>query len=64
MDVKTAFLNGNLEQEIYMPQPEGYAVLGHEIKYVSLKNRFTVLNKLTNSDTKNLIARYYKMALL
>jgi hypothetical protein len=24
MDVKTAFLNGNIEKELYMVQPEGF----------------------------------------
>ena len=27
MDVKTVFLNGDLEEEIYMPHPKGYVVL-------------------------------------
>ena len=30
MDVKTAFLHGNLEEEIYITQPDFFKVVGKE----------------------------------
>nr|GEV58100.1 zinc finger, CCHC-type [Tanacetum cinerariifolium] len=37
MDVKTAFLNGDLDEEIYIKQPEGFVMHGHESKVCKLK---------------------------
>ncbi|GKA38068.1 retrovirus-related pol polyprotein from transposon TNT 1-94 [Tanacetum coccineum] len=37
MDVKTAFLNGDLDEEVYMKQPEGFVLPGHENKVCELK---------------------------
>ena len=38
MDVKITFLNGELDEEIYMAQPAGFEVQGHERKVCHLKH--------------------------
>jgi hypothetical protein len=38
MDVKTTFLNGELEDEIYMTQSDGFVVKGQEDKECKLMN--------------------------
>ena len=37
MDVKTAFLNGYLEEEVYMSQPKGFVSKGRENQVCKLK---------------------------
>ena len=37
LDVKTAFLHGNLEEQIFMSQPKRYIELGDERKVCLLK---------------------------
>ena len=45
MDVKTTFLHGDLEEEIYMKQPEGFIVKGKNELVCKLKKSLYGLNQ-------------------
>ena len=49
MDVKTAFLNGNLEESIYMAQPEGFIEQDHEQRVCKLKRSIYGLKQASRS---------------
>ena len=49
MDVKTAFLNGNLEESIYMSQPEGFIKQDQEQKVCKLKKSIYGLKQASRS---------------
>ncbi|GJW85848.1 zinc finger, CCHC-type containing protein, partial [Tanacetum coccineum] len=45
MDVKTAFLNGDLDEDVYMNQPQGFIMPGNENKVYKLINKFDETGK-------------------
>ncbi|KAA0037272.1 gag/pol protein [Cucumis melo var. makuwa] len=49
MDVKTAFLNGNLEESIFMSQPEGFITQGQKQKVCKLNRSIYGLKQASRS---------------
>jgi Reverse transcriptase (RNA-dependent DNA polymerase) len=54
MDVKTAFLNGDLHEEIYMKQPEGFIIKGKEHMRCRLKRSIYELKQ----DSRQLYLKF------
>ena len=57
MDVKTAFLNGSLEETIYMVQPEGFIAKGQEKKVCKLQKSIYGLKQASRSWNLSLTNR-------
>lgn len=53
VDVKTAFLNGNLEEDIFMKQPEEFVLKGTENKVCKLNKAIYGLKQASRSWNKN-----------
>jgi hypothetical protein len=55
MDVKIAFLNGELDEEIYMQQPNGFVAPSQENKVCRLLKSLYGLKKHPNGGTKSTV---------
>ena len=49
MDVKSAFLNGEIEEEVYIEQPKGFSLLDKRTMFAGWKNALYGLKQAPRS---------------
>lgn len=63
MNVKTTFVHGYLDEELYMGQPKRFMLKGEEYKICKLQRSFMVLGKHLKVGTSDLTKSYKDMIL-
>ncbi|KAL0293836.1 UNVERIFIED_CONTAM: hypothetical protein Sangu_2521500 [Sesamum angustifolium] len=61
MDMKMAFLNEFVEEEIYVDQPDGFTSVGEEQKVCHLQRSIMVSNKFPGAGISGLMRSYEVM---
>ncbi|GKD32362.1 retrovirus-related pol polyprotein from transposon TNT 1-94 [Tanacetum coccineum] len=63
MDVKTTFLTGELQEEVYVSQPEGFVDPNHPTHVYRLKKALNAIalccNNVQHSQSKHIDIRYH-----
>ena len=62
MDVKSAFLNGTFEEEVYVEQPAGYVVRGKDDKVYRLKKALYGLKQAPRAWYKKIDSYFIQKA--
>eukprot|EP00253_Pinus_taeda_P022016 PITA_22016 len=63
MDVKTAFLNGKIEEEVYIEQPKGFETFDHELHVCRLKRALYELKQAPRAWYTRINSYFTKLGL-
>ena len=64
MDVKTTFLNGMIEEEVYIKQPEGFETMDHESHVCRLKRALYGLKQAPHASYTRLDSYFTRLGFM